>query len=152
MAPNAIPLLLKWVQVKDSPLKLKMILWMDQHPAIPSLFKPAEEYHLMAVAGFELLETDAEPAWPVLIQLTCTSGVECRSTALACLAETMPDRGTMLLVLLRLIHDQDKHVQEQSSYILHASYPQDAEASGVYKMFPEFKSRPINRSATNHVH
>jgi|SRR5581483_857434 len=142
MAPDAIPVFLKWAQAKDTPFKLKMMIWSSRYPVLHLNPYLAEEYHIMALHGFKVLGSDAKPAWPVLIQWTSAPDADRRVMGLGCLAESKPDKETLLPVLLRLIHDPDKRVQSYSAYILHYNFTQDAEASGVYKLFPEMTNRP----------
>src|ERR1700722_1364899 len=70
MAPDAIPWLLRWAEKHDSSLKLKVIDFLNKHPAIHLHLKPAFEYYLIAFDGFQLLGSEAKPAWPMLIQWT----------------------------------------------------------------------------------
>ena len=133
---NAIPLLLGWVQAEDSALKFKLIVWLREHPSIHLPIKAAADQKWMAYIGFMLLGSEAKPAWPVFIQWTYSTNQSRRFNALYCLIWSKADKETILPVLNRLIHDPDTDLKLFASQAFHFLYPQDAEAAGVYKMFP----------------
>jgi hypothetical protein len=140
IGPDAVPLLLKWAQTKDSPSKSKLIAWLHAHPSLHFQFKPADEYHFRALFGFASLGNEAKPAWPALKQMIEDRDSKCRICALNCLAKSQPDQETLLPVLLRLIHDPDRHVQYNAGLIFRSRYSRDAETAGVYKIFPGWKN------------
>jgi hypothetical protein len=151
MAHSAIPFLLRWSQAKDSRLKEKLIDWMEEHPAVNFKIKPAYEYNKMAFVGFWLLENEGKSAWPTLIQWTYLADSERRFSAFACLANRKTDEETLKPVLLRLIHDPIKRIQYDASFRFQFLYPQDAEAAGVYTMFPQFKGLPTKPPSPIHT-
>src|SRR5690349_4989222 len=65
MAPEAIPLLLSWVQAKDSPAKVRVMIFFDEHPWLLVRLLAAEDRNDAAQLGFMLLGNEARPAWPV---------------------------------------------------------------------------------------
>lgn len=151
MAPDAIPLLLKWVQAEDSPLKSKVNDWLYKIPYIHAKIKDEDDYHFLACRGFWLLGSEAKPAWPILIRWTDPTDPDRarRHWALRCLVQSRPDKETLLPVLLRLIHDPDQSLKENASRTLHYLYPRDAEPAGVYKMFPDLLSERTELTAAN---
>jgi hypothetical protein len=68
MAPDAIPWLLKWAQVRDSLPKAKLIDWLDRHPSLHLQIKGAGYYNYLAASGFQLLGNEAKPVWPILVK------------------------------------------------------------------------------------
>jgi hypothetical protein len=139
---KAIPFLLRWVKGSDSPLRERLSNWLDGHPALQFRVKSANECYRSALFGFVVLGNEAKPAWPVLIQWTCSTDTDLRYVAFTCLSKSRPDKETLLPVLLRLIHDPDPSIQQAASRVCHNCFPKEAEAAGVYKMFPELKGQP----------
>ena len=143
MAPDAIPLLLKWVQVNPSPIENKLAGWLEKIPGLHFHFSSLEAQS-RAFQGFCLLRNAAKPAWPKLIALTYDKDPERRWWALNCLVYSRPDKETLEPVLRRLIHDAGTNVhfnvQYFAAWAFHDGYSQDAEAAGVYKMFPKLKN------------
>lgn len=131
IGPDAIPVLLKWVQAKDYPMKRKLLAWLTQHPSIHFPIKPDADYHFLALNGFAYLGSDARGAWPTFIQWTYSKDLNYRIAGLVLLQETLPDRETFLPTLLRLIHDSDPIVQIQARSVLRRMYLEDAKAAGV---------------------
>ena len=150
--PDTIPFLLKLAQANDSSSKTKLSYWLNQHLSSHLPIEPAWNRNLTAMSGFWMLGSESKPAWPVLIQWTYDADWERRYVAFECLAESRPDKGTFLPVLLRSIHDPHPRIQEDASYILHYLYPLDAEAAGIYKMFPKLKNTPTYQPSTNLTH
>jgi hypothetical protein len=148
MSPEAIPLLLKWVQMKDSPSTSRTIAWLDNNLSF-DLIGPALNRRLIAVAGFRLLGSEARPAWPALIQLTQSTAHQVRLTAFFCLTETKPDKETLVPVLLRLIHDPNVGIQFAVSHEFFDRYPQDAEAAGVKEIFSALEKLRTSQPSTN---
>ncbi len=139
MAPDVIPVLSKWVQMKNSPPKRELIDWLNRHPIFHFQIPSAEDSHTTAYFGYMLLGSESKPAWPVLIQWTYSTDPERRFWALICLAASKPDKETLVPVLTRLIHAPDKGLQRAASDVFHVQFPQDAEAAGVYRMFPSLR-------------
>src|SRR5581483_11246283 len=129
MGPDAIPFLLRWVQAKDPPLKLKLIYWLDEHPSLHFKFRSDHDRNFVAVLGFSLLGNKAKPAWPFLVKLTYAPDADLRSRACGCLAGSKADKETLLPVFLRLIHDPDQRVRIWTANDFRYRYPQDAEAA-----------------------
>lgn len=132
LAPTAIPWLLNWAHMKDSPLKSSAIAFLQDHPRLHLQIRPSSYYHNEAVEGFGILKEKARPAWPALVQLTSSRDFETRLCALDALAAVVPDRETFLPVLLRMARDPDEHVQTRAKIILSDYYPKDAKAAGAY--------------------
>lgn len=138
MASEAIPLLLKWVQVKPSPIESTVAGWLEKvpglHPQFHSLVAQGKAFD-----GFYMLGNDGRPAWPKLIALTYDKDPERRYWAFNCLVYSRPDKETLEPVLLRLIHDPDYTIRQFAAWAFHDGYPEDAEKAGVYKVFPSLK-------------
>lgn len=67
---NGIPTLLRMIQAKDSSALLKIRDWMDEHSICKVNFAQAEERRLRAHIGLRMLQADAAPAVPKLIELS----------------------------------------------------------------------------------
>lgn len=146
---DAVPFLLRWAETKDSPLKVKLIYWLNDHTTLHLHHKTAGRWHILAIIGFQFLGSESKPAWPALIHRTYATDWRERRLALDCLFGAKPDKETFLPVLIRLIHDPERVLQKEAAYDLHLRYPQDAEATGVYKMFPSIKDISRNLPSTN---
>jgi len=154
MAPDAIPLLLKWVQAEDSPLKWKVIVWLTQHPSFHfpiKTLKSAADYNRMAFTGFTLLGEEARPAWPTLIRWTYDTSANLRFWAFDCLVTSNPEKEILLPVLLRLIRDPTRGIQTFAAHELADRFPQAAAAAGVYETFPYLKKALASRASANQV-
>ncbi|HZQ47646.1 MAG TPA: hypothetical protein VFC07_11570 [Verrucomicrobiae bacterium] len=62
MAPGDIPLLLEWAHAKDPSFKNRIGSWLALHTSIHFKIHTVEDYNMMALFGFELLESEAKPA------------------------------------------------------------------------------------------
>jgi hypothetical protein len=144
---NAVPFLLNWVRGSLSPQRERLSNWLDDHPALHFKVKSAAECYRSALFGFDVLGSDAKPAWPALIQWTCSSDNDLRYVAFTCLSKSRPDKETLLPVLLRLIHDPNLTIQQAASRVFHNRYAKDAETAGVYNIFPELKNQPTNHTS-----
>lgn len=80
---KAIPLLLKFISVKDSPLKTQFVLWCDKLEVFKIKIPAATEYHGMAVGGFHALGKKGRSAIPALMGLM--SDTNSALTAVGCL-------------------------------------------------------------------
>ncbi len=149
MAPDAIPVLLTWAQAEDSPVEQKAIDWLDEHPTFHLRIKSAAHQRVVAIIGFSLLGNAAKPAWPVLIQWTYSTNIDRLGSALDCLQSSHANKEMLLPVLLRLIHDPDTLVRASASLRFVDWFPQEAEAAGVYKIFPELRNSSTNQPNTN---
>jgi hypothetical protein len=146
MAPQAIPLLLKWAQAQDSPLKRKAAIWLNAHPSLHLHVRTSREYHALARQAFGMLENDAKSAWPTLIQLTFSPDPDRRLSAAMCLFNSRADQEKLVPVLLRLLHDPDTAVQRIAARDLHYRFSNEAETAGVYKMFPGMRGIPTEQN------
>jgi hypothetical protein len=151
---NALPTLLKWAFAKDSRRKAAVIDWLDSHPSLHFHIRRDVEWQTMAREGFELLGDKVESAWPMFVQYTYSEDSRRRYMALTWLDYTSHKdtifftghivytlrKNTLLLpVTLRLVKDPDQEVQHRAARILIQEYPKEAEAAGVFKVFPELR-------------
>jgi hypothetical protein len=126
---NAIPFLLKWAHVKNSPFKTKMADWFARHPSFHVRIWRTYYYHVMADVGFIFLGDKAKPAWPTLIQWTSDTDPERRYLALCYLMVTRPDRATILPVLQRALQDPYKPIRLEAADGIHYLELQDTESA-----------------------
>ena len=118
IGPDAIPFLLRWVQLRTLRLD-KTGFWAAQHPFVHFRIYTDFHYYVMAQRGFNCLGNDAKAAWPTLIQWTYSKDQYLELRGLDTLEATSPDRKTFLPILLRLILDSDTDIQgKQASSIL----------------------------------
>jgi HEAT repeat protein len=149
MAPDAIPILLRWTQAKDSAVKKSIVRLSNKFGFFRLHFKRAIEYRSMAVFGFRLLGDDAKPAWPALTKLIADKDSGIRNWAVQCLAASVHDKETLVQILLRGVKNPDPGVQSTAKWWLYNLYPKDAEAAGIYKALPPFSSTIRIGSASN---
>jgi len=143
MAPEVFPFLMEDIQAVDWPSKKNLIAWLKRHPSLPLKIRSAKDRHGQANFAFQLLGGTAKPVQPALLKLTYAQDAETRECAFHCLVASRPDKETIMPVFLRLIHDPDTSVQRNAALSFCIWYRQDAEAAGVYKMFPEFLKLPL---------
>ncbi len=148
IGPDAIPFLVEWSQADDTPIRTKVVNWLDMHTPLHFHVETAGERHAMAHLGFVLLGEQAKLALPSLIRLTQAPNSEHRYWAFYCLLACQPDRETLLPVLKRLIHDPDTTIQFFAAHVFHDRYPEEAEAAGVYKILPFLKEQSTNSATT----
>ena len=149
IGPDAIPFLVEWSQADDSPIRAKVVNWLNALKYVHIQVDSAGDRHAMAHLGFTLLGNNAKPAWPALIRLTSTRNSEHRYWAFYCLLACQPDRETLRPVVARLIHDPDTTLQFFAAHVFHDRFPEEAGAAGVYKILPFLKENPTNSPATN---
>jgi hypothetical protein len=103
---NAIPVLLKYVQARDTSSRGILLLLLARSPAFRLFYQSEWQQHSMAQAGFMLLSDDARPAVSSLIELTKDARPRVRLTALECLECVVHSNANeMFPVLLRFGSD-----------------------------------------------
>lgn len=152
MAPEAIPFLLAWAQETDSPCKVRIIIFFEEHPHCHIKIQPAEDRNDAAQLGFMLLGDEAKPAWPVLTRWIYDADRQHRLCALACLARSKPDKQTIVPVLLHLVHDPDNIVKLAASRLFNDVSPQPAKAEGIYEKFSTLKNPSWNQTIAYQNH
>lgn len=151
MAPDTVPLLVKWFQAEDSAIKVKLADWLRQHPSMHFQIASAESRRGLAMVGFRLLGSEARPAWPALVKLTDAPDTKLRILALRSLYDSNADPEILLPVLLHLIHDPQFGLQVTAANLLHQRFPEEAEATDIYERFPNLKHISTERSITNQL-
>ena len=151
MASDAIPWLLKSLQIRDSSLKRKMAYWLEAHPSLHFQIRRDFEYNGTAVQGLILLGDDASAAWPVLIQLTQSSDANVRRHALMALAEAKFDKEIWLSVLTRSIHDPVESVRKWAALMYFKRFPEEAKAAGALEISPLLKKLETEHQSTNQL-
>lgn len=149
MAPRAIPFLLNWAQETDSPRKVRVIIFFEEHPHCHIKIQPAEDRNDAAQLGFMLLGDEAKPAWPVLIRWIYDTDRQHRLCALSCLARSKPDKQTLAPVLLHLIHNPDNIVQLAASRLMNDLSPQAAVMAVAYGKVLTVKNSPSTQTTAD---
>jgi hypothetical protein len=151
MGTNVIPVLLKWGSKTDSRLRKVIISWLPSRLSYRLHIWSAWQYRQAASYAFCLLGDNEKFAWPALIQWTYDTDPDRRMCGLDYLELSKADKRTLVPVFLRLMNDPDKKIQREAALQLDHRYPQDAEAAGVYKLFPDWMNPPIDRTGTNQL-
>jgi len=126
-----------------------LIDWLGRHPSIHFHIKSAEDYSHKANVGLWLIGNPRKAGWPLAFSGAGTAR-ERRAFAIILLIRSEPDKETLLPLLLSLIHDQDDTVRQFAAQAFNRLYPKEAEAAGVYKMFPSvIKNETVEWSYTN---
>lgn len=60
MGPKVIPWLLKWFEADDPPVKIRVIGWLEAHPAVHLHITSSGYRNVLADAGFHLLGSGGE--------------------------------------------------------------------------------------------
>jgi HEAT repeat protein len=103
MGGRAVPVLLDMAQIKDSPLRRKLIVlaskqdWLDLH------IRPHEEILEMTDYGFRLLGPTAKPAVPKLVRLLHNDAPETRCLAAHCLGDIGRDAKEAVSALMKYL-------------------------------------------------
>ena len=148
---DAVPFVLKWFQADDSPIQKRLIDWLKLHPSLHFQIKSADDYHAKASVGLWLIGNPRKVGWPGMLWGRGTVRQR-RALALIQLMQSEPDKETFVPLLLAMIHDEDEGVQQVAANAFNNLYPKEAEAAGVYKMFPHLiRNESAEWSGTNHA-
>jgi hypothetical protein len=138
---NAIPALLEMMEAKDSGLKRMWILFTWRTGWLQQVRSDLEK-HELAKMGFIILQREAAPAVPQLIELTKSRDADLRLRALESLVLAgSSDYKALLPVLVSFGRDPDRENRERAaSYVGMISSVLSAEElkqAGIYDAFPE---------------
>ena len=112
LGTNALPTLLRWLSAKDSPIKLKAVGLFQKLPWVNYRYWTAEDRHLTAAFGFEILGPKARLAVPELVEiLNSRLYVDSLFCTIRSLASIGPDAGEAVPALLDLITSTNETVQ-----------------------------------------
>jgi len=145
---NGIPTLLRLIQANDPPWKSNLIAFLNRQKILPIHPRDAATRRGLGALGLFELEKDARPALPMLLRLTSDPTPEIRDTALSCVVHLEHNKETLVPVLTRLFHDSNQRVRKDAAYHLSMFYKAEAEALGVFEIFPEYRAIAI-QSSTN---
>ena len=139
---NALPFLLDWMQARDSG---SGIAWADGYLPFGAPGRSALEKHAMAQAGFMILQKEARPAVPALIQLTKDDNPGVRMRAFDSLMLVMgADAKSLVPILVPFGHDPDAgnraRAAQYMQWLTPLLAPGEAETDGVYEAFPELRT------------
>src|SRR5215831_1133039 len=142
MGTNAIPVLLRYLQARDSRYKSGWLIVAGGLRRGNSF--AASEKHHMAQAGFMILQKDAAPAVPALIALTHHKDPDVRFRALQCLFFIIPANHEKLVpVILQFAHDPEPENRGKAADTMKLILPllsaEDIRRMDVYGAFPELK-------------
>ena len=151
---NALPTLVKWAFAKDSKPMAAFVERVGSHVNLGRWFRDAAVWQTVAVKGFELLGDKVESAWPMIVQHTYSQDAKERWLALnwldsACVQvfvtradgrRVLKTNAFLLPTAVRLLKDPDLNVRHSAALILVQEYPKEAEAAGVFKIFPNIKT------------
>ena len=115
---NGIKELLEMARAKDSPLKKQMMALARKQTLIPIIFHTAQDDHVMAGAGFEILGATGRDAVPALIDLLKSEDVDVRLTAADCLGKIGPNAKAAIPFLLQSLDDTDRIVRLDATFNL----------------------------------
>jgi hypothetical protein len=66
---NAIPLLLRMLRAKNSPLKVKLVALAERQHLVKIKYRLAKDWNSCGLLGFSVLRTNAQSAVPELIKI-----------------------------------------------------------------------------------
>jgi hypothetical protein len=150
MGTNAIPVLLRYLQAKDSKYKSGWLMVAGGLRRGNS-YTASEKNH-MAQAGFMILQKDAAPAVPGLITLTQHKDPDVRFRALQCLLFIIPaDYEKLVPVILRFAHDPDPGNRSRAADTMKLILPllseEDVKSFAVYSAFPQLRQDEPEKDA-----
>ena len=147
---NAIPFLIKWAQTRHSKTETAAINWLNARLPARYRISTAEQRWTRAAAGFELLGESAQSTWPLLAQWVSGKDPALRSRGLQYLESTKADKATMVPLMRRLLDDPDTNFQFGAIIYFCDVDPEEAEASGLFKKFPQYRDYVhLHDAATN---
>ncbi|MDB6124934.1 MAG: domain containing protein, partial [Pedosphaera sp.] len=132
---NAFPFLLREVAIRESPLKHRLISFINSRQKYIRI-RPALVRRLDASAIFTMLGDLAQPVVPDLIQLTKDRDAGVRGVAFATLADLNLPPERMLAMTLHLLNDPDELVRLFAADILYLDYKEEAKKAELFKLFP----------------
>ncbi len=142
MGTNSIPVLLRYLQATDSRYKSGWLMVAGGLGRGHS-FTASQKNH-MAQAGFMILQKDAAPAVPALIELTRHKDPSVRFRAMQCLFFIIPaDYKQLVPVIVSFAHDPDagnrRRAADTMKLILPLLSEEEVKSFAVYSAFPDLK-------------
>jgi hypothetical protein len=114
---NAVPTLLKWVQMRKAPAREFLNNCLGIH-------RDAADYHRMASLGFDLLGGQSRIAAPALAQIAMTdSDATARECALRCLMRINADSETVFPVLIMHLQNSNYAIRKEVKSYISQFYP-----------------------------
>lgn len=129
MAPAAIPILLRWNCAKDVGRIVKAKEALNDLLGWHLNTEPGLWLNIKSQIGFQLLGSEAKPAWPTLIQRTSSTDPRMRASAAFCLYVTWLPDETLRPILLRLKRDPDTATAEEAKVLEDDAYDRTKAAS-----------------------
>lgn len=102
---NAVPTLIRMVNCKDSPVKLKAIQFLGPKWSERLKIRRAGYYYSKATFGFSSLREKAAPAVPALIDLLHNRDRGVQAAAAECLSDIGPEAGSATQDLVNVLHN-----------------------------------------------
>lgn len=97
---------------------------------------------IRATTGFSLLGTNANSAYPLLIQLASGKDEDTRLWGFLAFAATKPPEKIFIPVAIGLFNDPDEVISVTGAAEMSELYPDAAKTNGVYDKYPDL--RPAN--------
>jgi hypothetical protein len=139
---NAFPQLLRWLQARDSPLKLKINSLLGGQPWIRFRFEAAIARQCLAETGFIYYGPSAKAARPTLIQMTLSKDPNERDLGYEGFFFTRPEAHDFLPVAYRALEEPDPDTRAMAAQWTVERFPEEAEGLGLRSRFPQFYSLP----------
>lgn len=111
MATNAIPCLLTWIQLEDTPTRKQIKCALNKVLPLKHSILLASDRNGLGGLGFRILGKDGQSAIPALIELTKNSNPRVRLCALQCLWLVDANDQILLPMIERVKNDPDKTIQ-----------------------------------------
>ena len=73
MGTNAIPMFLQWLQAEDTPMKAKIIMFLQSHPGVPYQPLSASQKRMLAIQGLHALGPKARIASKEMLKIASAS-------------------------------------------------------------------------------
>ncbi len=116
---NAVPLLVRKLQAKDSPIKKALIALADRQTLININFRTAGDERILAIKGFGILSEKAECAVPILVGLYARSRDPVfRERVSEVLGKIGPAARTAVPTLIQGLADTNSAVREAAASAL----------------------------------
>jgi hypothetical protein len=123
---NGIPTLLTLLTYKDSPFKAKVIDLFASQSLIHTDFFRDSDRNFLAIIGFTILGTNAQPAFADLVHISQSSTPDQQANATVILVHSLFAGKPPLPLLTNTLHDPRPDVREQTAFMIMKFYPEEA--------------------------
>ncbi len=141
MKDQSLPFLEAWIQASDTHPKLWLRQWTRRLGRFGLASRPDESLrlHQMALTGFHLLGTDAQPSYTVLEKMMKDADIGQRFWAFNAFSVIQPPKEIFFPILEQSIADPYPEIKERAEHYIFELYPEEAERLKIHPRLPLHK-------------